>query len=1141
MADLDGILVDVATRYAAQVRLGRELTEAEDHIDVVGGSLALDKGKAKLAEAIRKEYVRTLRVQAKGIFAIPTLTGPMVDALVDLYLTGREHAMEEIRSMGVEPEKPRRDSPPTFFTEEDNLRRLEALRPGLGVNLSAMLGGLAVRIDDGLVAGDASGLALATIADRMEREAPGVLDVASRLVSSGFSGGLSDVYAANEHLFSEGWQYTAVMDGATCDECRRHDGEVFHSLADLYRVLPNFGPNPSCYGDGRCRCRGIPNPPAPTPPPPVPLPPGPESIAVVPIDENVPREGMEKALNAAREAERVLIDAGFPPGTPIVHWSEEKTTEFASRVIVEWDPEIPDHAIAAWDRVYYNPALGERARLGGRFGGGYEENARAIAAGQMPTYQFTSDADVLLHEFGHVLENSLSTEQRMEWEAFFKEHEGEVGQFRTASAYGQENALEAFAEAFLSYVRGRETAPEYEALMRRMLSERGAFNLPVEKPAYPFMLGDAQNPLLADLWNSNGWRLRTKAMESYEEWKKTKGPLKDLLAEREKANRAVQRDFVRIMRAKDPDYGKGVIQVAEGSDEAAVAKLQEAAKFYPKDWIERAGPIRVVHGGRSAGYLRPEVAKDHVPTIMISETEKTPLVAHEMAHWLEDRLPEVQATSRAFLERRTEGKAISKLDDAYNSTVADGGFVDPYIGRIYEGRHSTEVLSMGMEAILGGAIPIEQDLDHLSWLLRVLSGDERAAVEVAKTPAWKLGEMRKAWAENPFIQAERVSRAASEADRAWQTMESLQGLAKGARVPTIEADAALDDVLAAGRTLRQEIESRMPEIPPADTAVLEAEAKDKETEYHFVADARDAARKRVIDLTAEAQARVLAREFPGQTASSLDSYEARNKFRVAWSSDPEYLAAKDALRLAEDELRGVKDKWNATKEAILAKNQAVELQRMTARRALLKETLEDSGLDIGGHLTYVGSKDVGKTLETVLNHVPGPWVAASNERAAVQPLNLRKSQSRAHYAQDKWTRKVGRHDELLTQGMSTGSGAQKTVFRVKTTGETGDIDTGAHEFGHRVEHVVPIVKRLEWTFYQRRTNNSLDAMKSIYGGRSERAREDKFSELYMGKDYGNTPRSYFELLSMGLEDVLFGVHGADEEFVEFIYGLMSLA
>ena len=92
------------------------------------------------------------------------------------------------------------------------------------------------------------------------RATPGGRDIASRVVSRALMRGFQDRW---ENLGADvvaGWEYTAVLDGGTCDECEPLDGEVYATVDELYVVLPGFGPNPLCLGGGRCRCRAVPVP-----------------------------------------------------------------------------------------------------------------------------------------------------------------------------------------------------------------------------------------------------------------------------------------------------------------------------------------------------------------------------------------------------------------------------------------------------------------------------------------------------------------------------------------------------------------------------------------------------------------------------------------------------------------------------------------------------------------------------------------------------------------------------------------------------------------------------------------------------------------------------------------------------------------
>ena len=91
--------------------------------------------------------------------------------------------------------------------------------------------------------------------------------------------------------------------------------------------------------------------------------------------------------------------------------------------------------------------------------------------------------------------------------------------------------------------------------------------------------------------------------------------------------------------------------------------------------------------------------------------------------------------------------------------------------------------------------------------------------------------------------------------------------------------------------------------------------------------------------------------------------------------------------------------------------------------------------------------------------------------------------------------------------------------------------TFVHEFGHRMEHVVPGLKPLEFAFYWRRMGKqyvpqiSMNEAQAQLGkkggfGPTEVTRPDEFSNVYMGKDYGVGPDSFYEIFTMGAEQLL---------------------
>lgn len=112
-----------------------------------------------------------------------------------------------------------------------------------------------------------------------------------------------------------------------------------------------------------------------------------------------------------------------------------------------------------------------------------------------------------------------------------------------------------------------------------------------------------------------------------------------------------------------------------------------------------------------------------------------------------------------------------------------------------------------------------------------------------------------------------------------------------------------------------------------------------------------------------------------------------------------------------------------------------------------------------------------------------------------------------------------------------------------------------HEFGHRMEHAVPALKALEWAFYHRRTEGepkiSLQKLlKTKAYGAHEFVRPDKFSNPYMGKEYGGGHTDFWEIFTMGVElmmatDTMKGQQGITKLFLEdtdyrsFILGVLA--
>lgn len=235
-------------RALVELVIGRPLRLAEQAIDVLGLDQALEEAKDELEERIREEMLRATMVWASGAALSPSLsvTPAMLDVLDRLTALGRREALLELERLGyvgirderrlaAEPSVPDRDL-------EGYLKR--------------NLRGVSTRIEDELVVAELANESQSAVARALLR-VPGARDIASRVISTALIDGLAGTWEENEDLVLC-WEYTAVLDGATCPACRPLDGKRYSSLEELFRDLPGFGPNPACRGGGRCRCRAVP-------------------------------------------------------------------------------------------------------------------------------------------------------------------------------------------------------------------------------------------------------------------------------------------------------------------------------------------------------------------------------------------------------------------------------------------------------------------------------------------------------------------------------------------------------------------------------------------------------------------------------------------------------------------------------------------------------------------------------------------------------------------------------------------------------------------------------------------------------------------------------------------------------------------
>jgi len=239
--------------------------------------------------------------------------------------------------------------------------------------------------------------------------------------------------------------------------------------------------------------------------------------------------------------------------------------------------------------------------------------------------------------------------------------------------------------------------------------------------------------------------------------------------------------------------------------------------------------------------------------------------------------------------------------------------------------------------------------------------------------------------------------------------------------------------------------------------------------------------------------------------NELAGLESRRKELVReqiFANDPGEI---EAIRGKFDELR---DRENDVRKSLTP---AERMKTVLGEMRPMGPPENDSGQLYVNEANYE-SRFVIAAIDKARENLPTEWIEKSNGTAIHA-----KHVDRGYFIHE---------EDVSTIALSTGNGIHRCAY---------------HELGHHFEDIFPEIKKLEHEFYNRRTSG--EKLRWLGPGYEldEKTRYDKFVDPYIGKDYGNTEESGYELFSMGLEGLYCSSYEMqkDTEYQDFIFGILA--
>lgn len=536
------------------------------------------------------------------------------------------------------------------------------------------LGSVTTRIEDELVTTELAGASQAAIAQALLK-VPGARDIASRVISTALIDGLSETWDRNADLVAC-WEYTAVLDSGTCHRCAPLDGKRYSSLELLFRDLPNFGPNPLCLGGGRCRCRAVPCPTDEAPQN------APEPEPIEELDPSLP--GWRREIAEIRTRLQPLDVFGkFGERAPAV--DDLVASGLVRRSGLPFPHEsdiVPGDAMAALETDVMRAGALIDAELDARIG---------LELGELDVKARRLDEVVAAKSDVYAAAREVYSQAREAYHAELR---------ATQAVVRQELIAARGVEATPWQVTGADV--QADARVQAIIAEQG--------------------PRIEELQKAQSEALGQAAI--------ARANVADVRAEIAQKSRDTLVEILEEHRGLGSAGEQAWTFSTKGARGAAKQILEEAAAFFPRDWIIRGrlNPIKPRFTKNGRGYHRGGSTESD---LVVSGGDRSKIktdpdgfatAIHELGHHLEHVDPRIRALEWAFYQRRTRaaGYGIQEREFAFprgsgygrHETYRKDGFLESYMGKTYGNgpRSSYEVFTMGLESIWTGSYELDQEM-----------------------------------------------------------------------------------------------------------------------------------------------------------------------------------------------------------------------------------------------------------------------------------------------------------------------------------------------------------------------------------------------------------------------------------------------